>query len=152
FVPYSMGVARGVAVPAQTRVQGVDINMDILFDHQVTVSAEPPTPGPRGPDRFTASIAATLGPAGHPVFPCGTRSRALPEPGTGPIIGVLGLDHAMAGEQYVLGGIAATGPAQQLPASVVSSVRTTNSNTPVSLGGFLGVPVLSQPGSGVWDG
>jgi hypothetical protein len=33
FLPYSMGVARGVSVPAQGRVQGVDIMMDVLFDH-----------------------------------------------------------------------------------------------------------------------
>ncbi|HVH47974.1 MAG TPA: hypothetical protein VM925_36820, partial [Labilithrix sp.] len=152
FVPYSMGVARGVPVPAQSRVQGVDVKMDILFDHQVTVSAQPPAPGPRGPDRFTASVAATLGAAGYAILPRGTRSTALPAPPTIPFIGVPALDHAMAEEQYVLGAIAATGPDQHLPASIVSRVRTTNANTPVSLGGFLGVPVLGQPGTGIWNG
>jgi IPT/TIG domain len=152
FVPYSMGVARGVAVPAQTRVQGVDVKMDILFDHQVTIAAQPPEPGPRGPDRFNASVAVTLGSAGYAIFPRGKRSVTLPAPPTVPFIGVPSLDKAMAGEQYVLGGVAATGPDLQLPASVVSRVRTTNANTPVSLGGFLGVPVLGQPGSGVWNG
>ena len=76
----------------------------------------------------------------------------LPAPATLPFVGVPSLDYAMAGEQYVLGGVAATGPEQKLPASVVARVRTTNANTPVSLGGFLGVPVLSQPGSGIWSG
>ena len=152
FVPYSMGVARGVAVPAQTRVQGVDVKMDILFDHQVTVSAAPPAPGPRGPDRFTASLSTTLGATGYAILPRGTRSATLPAPEALPFIGVPSLDKAMAGEQYVIGGVAATGPDQQLPASVVARVRTTNANTPVSLGGFLGVPVLGQPGSGVWSG
>ncbi|MBX3209710.1 MAG: IPT/TIG domain-containing protein [Labilithrix sp.] len=152
FVPYSMGVARGVAVPAQSRVQGVDIKMDVLFDHQVTVAAEPPTPAPRGPDRFTASISMTLGAAGYAILPRGTRAAALPAPPTIPFIGVPSLDKAMTGEQYVLGGVAATGPEQRLPASVVARVRTTNANTPVSLGGFLGVPVLGEPGSGVWGG
>ncbi|MDF2693098.1 MAG: hypothetical protein K0S65_1481 [Labilithrix sp.] len=152
FVPYSMGVARGVAVPAQTRVQGVDVKMDVLFDHQVTIAAEPPAPGPRGPDRFTGSVATTLGAAGYAILPRGTRQVALPAPPTVPFIGVPSLDKAMAGEQYVLGGVAATGSDQQLPASVVSRVRTTNANTPVSLGGFLGVPVLGQPGTGIWNG
>lgn len=152
FIPYSMGVARGVAVPAQSRVQGVDVMMNVLFDHQVTVTAQPPSPGPRGPDRFTASIATTLGAAGYAILPRGTRSTTLPGPATLPFVGVPALDQAMAGEQYVLGGVAATGPEQQLPASVVARVRTTNANTPVSLGGFLGVPVLSQPGSGIWEG
>jgi hypothetical protein len=35
---------------------------------------------------------------------------------------------------------------------VVGRVNTSNANTPVSLGGFLGVPVLDQPGSGIWNG
>ncbi|HVJ89762.1 MAG TPA: IPT/TIG domain-containing protein [Labilithrix sp.] len=152
FVPYSMGVARGIAVPAQTRITGVDVKMDILFDHQVTVTATPPSPGPRGPDRFTASIATTLGASGYAILPRGTRTTSLPTPGTIPFVGVPALDHALAGERYVLGGVAATGPEQRRPASVVSRVWTTNANTPVSLGGFLSVPVLGQPGTGVWDG
>lgn len=152
FVPYAMGVARGVAVPAQTRVQGVDVKMDILFDHQVSIRATPPAPGPRGPDRFTATLSTTLGATGYAILPRGTRTTTLPAPETLPFLGVPSLDKAMAGEQYVLGGVAATGPDEQLPASVVARVRTTNANTPVSLGGFLGVPVLGQPGSGRWSG
>ncbi|HEY8076905.1 MAG TPA: IPT/TIG domain-containing protein, partial [Labilithrix sp.] len=37
FVPYAMGVARGITVPSQTRVTGVDLKMDILFDHEIDV-------------------------------------------------------------------------------------------------------------------
>ncbi|HEY8073578.1 MAG TPA: hypothetical protein VIF62_05705, partial [Labilithrix sp.] len=73
-------------------------------------------------------------------------------PASMPFIGVPSLDHAMAGEQYVLGGVAATTSELLRPASVVSRVRTTDANSPVVLGGFLGVPVLGQPGTGVWDG
>jgi len=152
FVPYAMGVVRGVGVPAQARVTGVDVRMDVLFDHKVTVVAQPPEPGPRGPDRFTAQVAVTLGAAGYAILPFGTRTTPLPAPAEIPFVGVPSLDKALAGEQYVLGGFAATGPDNQLPASVVTRVRTTNANTPVSLGGFLGVPVLSQPGSGPWSG
>ncbi len=152
FVPYAMGIARGIPVPSQSRVTGVDVKMDILFDHQGTMVVAPPTPGPRGPDRFTGQIALTLGAAGYAILPRGERTTPLPTPGEIPFIGVPALDKAASGEQYVLGGVASTGPTSQLPASVVTRVRTTNANTPVSLGGFLGVPVLGQPGSGAWSG
>ena len=69
-----------------------------------------------------------------------------------PFVGVPSLDHGIAGEQYVLGGIAATGANLQRPASVVSLIRTTNANDPVSLGGFLGIPILGEPASGAWGG
>jgi hypothetical protein len=162
FVPYSMGIVRGVGVPASSRVEGVDVKMDILFDHQVTIAASPPPPGVRGPDRFTAQLAITLGAAGYAILPRGTRTSPLPAPDEIPFVGVPALDKALAGEQYVIGGFASTGPANQMPASYVSRVRTTNSTTPVSLGGFLGVPELTcknddgsprcQPGIGTWSG
>lgn len=152
FVPYSMGIARGVTVPAQTRVIGVDVAMDILFDHQVTLAPTPPAPGPRGPDRLASSVALTLGATGYAILPRGTSVVPLPAPATVPFVGVPSLDHAIAGEQYVLGAVAATGSNLGLPASVVSRIRTTNANDPVALGGFLGVPVLSEPNSGTWGG
>jgi hypothetical protein len=129
FVPYAMGVARGISVPTQTRVTGVDVKMDILFDHQVT-----------------------LGASGFAIFPNGSMIVPYPAPATMPFVGVPSLDHAIAGEQYVLGGVAATGADLQEPASVVSRVRTTNANDPVVLGGFLGVPVLGEPAGGAWSG
>jgi hypothetical protein len=152
FVPYAMGVARGISVPVQTRVTGVDVMMDVLFDHQVTVAPQPPLPGPRGPDRFASSIAMTFGAQGFVILPRGVQVAPYPVPATMPFIGVPSLDHGVSGEQYVLGGVAATGANLQRPASLVSRIRTTNANDPVSLGGFLGVPVLGQPASGLWNG
>ncbi len=152
FVPYAMGIARGISVPAQTHITGVDVKMDILFDHQVTLAPQPPAPGPRGPDRFAGSVAMTLGSAGYAILPRAQRVVTLPAPATIPFVGVPSLDHAAASEQYVLGGVAATGADLLRPASVVSRIRTTNANDPVTLGGFLGVPVLSEPGSGAWNG
>lgn len=152
FVPYSMGVVRGVSVPAQTKVTNVDVKMDILFDHVVTIAPQPPAPGPRGPDRYAARVALTLGQSAYAILPLGTRVTPLPAPPTIPFVGVPSLDKAIAGEQYVLGGTAATGPNLFRPASVVSRVRTTNANEPVTLGGYLGVPVLAEPGAGVWNG
>jgi hypothetical protein len=152
FVPYAMGVARGISVPAQTRITGVDVLMDILFDHQVTVAPHPPAPGPRGPDRFAASVALTFGAQTFLPLPLGQRVVPYPAPALLPFIGVPSLDHGVAGEQYVLAGAAATGPSLQGPASMVSRIRTTNANAPVSMGGFLGVPVLLQPAAGPWGG
>jgi hypothetical protein len=147
-----MGVARGVSVPAQTRVQGVDVKMDILFDHQVTMVPDAPAPGALGPDRLMGQVAVTLGATGFALLPRGVRLVPLPAPAEIPFVGVPSLDRALSGEQYVLGATAATGPDLQMPASVVARVRTTNANTPVSLGGFLPIPVLSQPGTGTWNG
>jgi hypothetical protein len=152
FVPYAMGVARGISVPAQTRVTGVDVRMDILFDHVVTVAPQPPLPGPRGPDRIATTFGLTLGAAKYAVLPRNLLVAPLPAPATMPFTGVPSLDHAIAGEQYVLGGVAATGANLQQPASVISRIRTTNANDPVTVGGFLGVPVLAEPGSGSWGG
>jgi hypothetical protein len=152
FVPYAMGIARGVSVPAQTHVTGVDVKMDILFDHQVTLAPQPPAPGPRGPDRFAGTVAMTLGSAGYAILPRALQVVTLPAPATIPFVGVPSLDRAAAGEQYVLGGVAATGADLQRPASIVSRIRTTNANDPVALGGFLGVPVLAEPGNGAWGG
>lgn len=152
FVPYSMGIVRGITVPSQTRVTGVDVQMDILFDHQVVTAPQPPPPGPFGPDRYAGRIALTLGSAGYAILPNGLQQTTLPPPETFPFVGVPSLDHAAAGEYYVLGGAAATGPQLQRPASVVSRVRTTDANSTVTLGGFLGIPVLDQPGHGGWNG
>ena len=147
-----MGIARGISVPAQTHVTGVDVKMDVLFDHQVTLAPQPPAPGPRGPDRFAGSVAMTLGSSGFAILPRALQIVTLPAPPTIPFVGVPSLDHAAAGEQYVLGGVAATGADLQRPASVVSRIRTTNANSPVVLGGFLGVPVLGEPATGAWGG
>jgi len=152
FVPYVMGVARGIGVPAQGRVQGVDLRMDVLFDHRVTIAAAPPTPGSPGPNRFQASIATTLGASAYAILPLGTRTTGLPAPAEIPFVGVPALDRAMAGEQYVIGALAGTGPDLRLPQSVVGRIRTTNSSTPVVLGGFLDVPTPLEPAADAWSG
>ncbi len=151
FLPYVMGVVQGVNAPTASRATGVVIPMNIAFDHQVTLAAEPPGPGARGPDRFASSVAVTLG-TGFAVFPGGSRVASLPVPSSIPVVGVPALGGALALEQYVLEGTAATGPTLSFPASVVARVRTSDSNAAVSLGTFLEVPVLSEPGNGIWDG
>jgi hypothetical protein len=136
--------------------------MDILFDHTVTVEPQLASvlPGPRGPDRFATTVALTLGASRYAVLPRNLLTAGLPAPATMPFTGVPSLDHGIAGEQYVLGGIAATGASLQQPASVVSKIKTTDANGHVPVGGFLAVPVLtdaaavprSEPNTGTWDG
>ena len=145
FVPYAMGVARGLSVTAQARLRNVDIVVDALVDHEVTVTATPPAATPRGPDRLTASVAMTLGVAGYAIFPHGTRTVPLPPPPMSFVVPAL-----LAGESYVLGGITATGPSATPPASVVARVATTSASA--TLGVWTAIPVLGEPGAGVWSG
>lgn len=152
FTPYAMGAVRGVSVPAQTRVTGVDLAMNVLFDKQVTVAPAAPVPGPRGPDRLSTSVSMTLGANAFALFPQATRTVPLPSPATIPFVGVPSLDNAVTGERYVLSAVAATGPDLQFPASVISQVLTTETGASVGLGGFLGVPVPEEPSAGVWSG
>jgi hypothetical protein len=81
-----------------------------------------------------------------------TRSDMLPIASTFAFSGVPALDGALVGESYVLGANAATGSGMANPASVVARVRTTNANDPVTLGGFLAVPVVTEPSAGTWGG
>ena len=151
FIPYAMGIARGVSVNAQGHVDGIDVKMDILFDHEVKLTTTIPPSGPRGPDQLTASLAITLGASGYAIVPRGTRTSPLPPPDSLSFIGVPALDHGIAGEQYVLGA-RATSLASNVPLSVISRVRTTDANGAVNLGGFLAVPVVTEPAAAEWDG
>ena len=152
FVAYAMGVARGVSVQPATRVTGVDIPMSTLLDHAVTLAPAPPSVGPRGPDRLSARLAVTLGETAFAVLPDGLQTALLPFNGTLPFVGVPALDGTLSGERYAVGAQAVTGPNGGAPASIVTGIQTTDSNAPVAIGGFLPVPVLSQPGAGTWGG
>jgi hypothetical protein len=152
FTAYAMGVARGVSVQPGYRTTGVDIPMTTLLDHAVTLAPVPPAVGPRGPDRLFSQIAVTLGPSSYAILPMGMRTDTLPLSSNVSFIGVPSLDGTLTGEQYVLGATAATGPNLQYPASVVSRIKTTQANDPVALGGFLQVPIMSQPGTASWNG
>jgi hypothetical protein len=152
FTAYVMGVGRGIYAPESTQVVGVNIPMTTLLDHTVTLSAAAPTPGPRGPDRFQSNVAVTLGSIGFAILPGGQKVSPLPLSGVVEFVGMPSLDNGLAGESYVVGAVAATGPNLQLPASLVSRVKTSNSNGPIALGGFLNVPVITEPSDAAWPG
>jgi hypothetical protein len=152
FTAYVMGVGRGIYVPESANVTGVNIAMTTLLDHAVTLSASAPTPGPRGPDRFQTNVAVTLGAEGFAILPAGQKISPLPLAGNIVMVGMPSLDNGLAGESYVVGAAAATGPSLQVPESLVARVKTSNANGPIALGGFLNVPTITEPGANACPG
>ncbi len=151
FVPYVYGVVRGVGLGAKQRVVGADIFMNVVADHALSLAASPPAPTTRGPDRLVTQVAMSLG-TGFAALPLGERVTSLPASAPVSLIGLPSLDGAVATESYVVSARAVSGPREQLPASVVSRVRTNGAVSPLGVGGFLPVPVMINPGAGVWDG
>jgi hypothetical protein len=152
FTAYTMGVARGVPAQGSARTTGIDIPMTTMLDHALTLTADPPPPGARGPDRFVAKMATTIGQNAYAILPVGSQTAFLPLSSDVGFVGVPALDGALAGERYVLGASAVTGPGLGFPASYVAQIATTESNAPVVVGGFLPVPVMHAPATGSWNG
>jgi hypothetical protein len=153
FIAYAMGVVRGVAVSPDTITTDVEIPMTTILDHAVTIAPTPPPPGPQGPDRFFGQLAVTVGMGSFALIPTGNNTTLLPVGGNVIFAGVPALDGTLTGEQYAITASAVTGPSLGAPASIVTRVETTDSNTPVAVGGFVGIPVLGQPFAGAtWSG
>ena len=126
--------------------------MTTVLDHQVTLAPSPPAAGPRGPDRFYGQLAVTVGTNVFAILPTGTATTLLPVGGNVPFVGVPALDGTLAGEAYTITAAAVTGPSLGIPASIVTRINTTDSNSPVVVAGFLGVPWLREPSTGTWSG
>jgi hypothetical protein len=152
FMPYVMGVERGVPVVPNSETEQVDIKMDLLLDHAVKVTPKPPPTTYRGPNRLETQVAVTLAQGLYGVFPNGDQVTLLPTSATQSFVGLPALAGALTGESYALSASAATGPNMQVPASVIAHVLTNDANDPVALTGFLPVPVFGTPGLGQWDG
>lgn len=152
FTAYVMGVVRGVPVSPGTKTTGVDIPMTTLIDHQVTLAPTPPPTTARGPDRFFSQIAVTVGTNLFAILPTGSMTTLLPIGGNVLLPGLPALDGTLASESYAVTAAAVTGPNRQIPASIVSRIYTTDSNTPVAIGGFPAVPVLREPANATWGG
>jgi hypothetical protein len=153
FIAYAMGVVRGVAVSPDTITTEVDIPMTTILDHVVTIAPTPPPPGPHGPDRFFGQLAVTVGMGNFALIPTGNNTTLLPVGGNIAFSGVPALDGTLTGEQYTITASAVTGPNLGVPASIVTRIETTDSNTPVTVGGFVGIPVLGLPLAGAsWSG
>ncbi len=151
FLPYVMGVVRGVGLPAKQRVTGVDIPMTVLLDHELVLAPSPGAPGPRGPDRLVSEVALSLGPR-FAALPLGVKITPLPITGQVSFVGLPSLDNVIATEAYVISSRAVTGAREQVPMSVVSRLKTNTTSGPIAIGGFLPVPLVAEPGSGPWSG
>ncbi len=152
FMPYVMGVQRGVPIVPKSQTVQVDIKMDLLLDHAVKVTPKPPPTTYRGPNRLETQVAVTVGNGVYAISPTGDQITLLPTSATLSFVGVPALAGALTGELYSLSASAATGPNMQAPGSVISRVLTNDANDPVALTGFLPVPVLGTPGFSQWDG
>ncbi len=152
FMPYVMGVQRGVPVVPNTQTVQVDIKMNLLLDHAVQMIPKPPTTTYRGPDRLQAQVAVSVAQGLYAPIPSGDQLVLLPTSATLSFVGLPALAGALTGESYSMSATAATGTYLQAPGSVISRVLTNNANVPVTLSGFLPIPALSTPGLGAWDG
>ena len=152
FMPYVMGVVRGVPVVPNSQTVQADIKMDLLLDHAVQVTPKPPPTTYRGPNRLETQVAVTLAQGQYGAFPTGDQVTLLPTSATLSFEGVPALAGALTGESYALSASAATGPNMQAPGSVLAHVLTSDGNDPIALTGFLPIPVLGTPGLAQWDG
>jgi hypothetical protein len=126
--------------------------MSTLFDHALTTLPEPPAPGSPGPDRLVSTLAVSFGASGFAILPQGQITSLLPVGGAVSFVGIPALDGTLSGASYALTGSAVTGDAESPPLSVVTAILTTDANDPLTLGGFLPVPSVVQPGVNAWAG
>ncbi len=145
FTAYAFGMIQGVStLPGQTTTD-VYIDMDKSLDQALTLSATPPAPGPRGPDRLIASVAVQLGNVGYALFPNGRKIVPLASTGPISIVGLPGLDGPLSGASFVSSVSAVTGPSQGVPKSIVGKYLSTDATLGVHIDGFVQVPVLATP-------
>jgi hypothetical protein len=154
FTAYAMGAVIGVSVLPGVVTTPVYIPMDRALDQALTMTVNPPAPGPDGPDRLDVTVAVTLGAAGnYAILPAGSQSPFLPVTGTLSFVGLPGLTGSLSGSAYVASASAVTGPTATAPMSVISAMRTTTTSQPLDATGFVGVPVLTTPATNTaWDG
>ena len=156
FVPYVMGVTRGVLAGPGDRVQDVRIVMDIPLDHRLSVQLDGlPEPSSGGPDRYRVSLALDLGGDGYIVRAFGEEgarfdevtSRALLRPFR--FYAQPALQGPLASATYRVQAEWMTGDfgAPPLAAAVASGVRAADTAA-VRVSGFVGIPRAVAPAYG----
>jgi hypothetical protein len=147
-----MGILRGVAVKPGKTSEDVFIQVDVPLDHALTLTLDPPAPGPRGPDRIRASVAVQIQDQGFALLPSGSAEHSLPGDNGFSFVGVPPLVGTLAGTQYVLSARAVTGSSESAPLSVIGAFSATNTSKSLDLGGFVALPVLTSPPKNTkWD-
>jgi hypothetical protein len=151
FEPFAMGIVRGVPVQPNVITAGVDIPMTTLLDRALTTVPQPPPSTASGPTLLTSTVAIDLGSGSYATLPQGTSTAYLPLPGNVSFVGIPALDGSLVGTEYDVSAIA-TNPGGNYPVSAVAGIETTDANDPLTLGGFLDIPVLVQPSASTWGG
>ncbi len=152
FTAYAMGVTQGVSTKPGQSTPDVGLVIDTTLDQAVTLDLSPPTAGPKGPDRLTASVAVSLGHGGYAILPGAQRTLPLPLGGPTSFVGLPPLTGPLKGLRYVASAVAGTGPQQTLPVSSLGLFSFTDPSKPLGLDGFVPLPVLTDPSKGAWDG
>jgi hypothetical protein len=153
FSAYAMGLIRGVAVPAGEGTSDVFIRVDVPLDHAITMNIDGPEPTASGPDVLAASVAIRVGNEGYAILPGGQQQALLGSAQSLSFVGVPALVGSLSGTSYVASAQAQTGPDGGFPLSVLGLIGATSTDTPLALGPFVEVPVLSTPAkNGIWDG
>lgn len=152
FVPYAIGLVRGVPVLPNETTEDVFIYMNNTMDQALTLDPDPPSVGPKGPDRFFGSVALRLGADGFALLPNATKTPFLPLQNDVDFVGVPALSGAFTGSTYFVSAKAVTGTNLGAPMSVVQSVQTNTTAFPITVDGFVGVPSLDTPAlNAAWD-
>jgi hypothetical protein len=151
FSAYAMGIVRGVSAAPGATTEDIFIPIDIPLDHAVVIQTQSPSPGPRGPDRASLSVAVEVEKSGYAVFPVGTQQWLLPLQQQVSFVGLPPLSQELAGARYIASALAGTGPTLTAPLSQVG--RFASMTEAVVLDSFVPVPVLAQPAFGAaWNG
>jgi len=145
FTAYSMGILRGVAVPANRSTNDVFIPVDVPLDHELELDVSPPAKTSRGPDRLEATLAVRVGNEGYVILPNGRSSSLLGADRRLAFVGIPPLVGSLAGLSYVAGARAVTGESGGLPRSIVALTSGTSTSEALPIGPFLEIPVLDSP-------
>jgi hypothetical protein len=152
FTAYALGILRGVAVKPGKTSDPVYIEVDVPLDHALTLTLDPPSVGPRGPDRIRATVAVEVEDQGFALLPGGQSAHSLPGSNEFSFVGVPPLVGSLSGAKYLLGARAVTGASEQPPLSVIGSFSATSTSEPLGLGGFVPLPVVTSPAAdSKWD-
>ena len=148
FTAFSMGITRGIAAKPGETTRNVYVDMMTPLDQAITLRVEPPTPGPKGPDRLVSSVAVRLGNDAYAILPGAQRSTMISGIADITFVGLPGLTGSLHGTQFITSTKAVTGTGGGAPAAIVGRYLSTDASLPVHVDGFVQVPVLESPGVG----
>lgn len=153
FIPYAMGITRGVKVePEQTKSE-VFLAMSIPIDQGLNLQVAGPEVTSRGPNRMDASVAVGIPGQGYVILP-GARQKGL-YPAVSPlsIVGLPPLVDRLSGSTYVATATVYTGESGGVPRSRGALLETPVSGQLLMLDRFVQIPKVTAPlPNTAWNG